>query len=270
MKHLFVYLVFVASLVINAVNAEVDQAKIKDWKSVTLKDGTVREWTSITRFTETGFTFMTASGGGSVKYADMSEEMQKEIGFDPKVVSQSAAVSPGLASPTETSAQAGAVYDQALKQNSADQQIIRSDIAQLRAEIAKSQALNPGASTSNMEARIARKEGEIKIKAQQARVIQEQKTASMIGANVKPTGNPQIDAAVEKADEIKRAIAQKKIKKETILVQIIQAELQNPGSSIAGYQSEINYINRDIPVLEAELRAADAAVQAAKAAAQVR
>jgi hypothetical protein len=267
MKYIMITLWLVT---VSTIHAEVDQAKIKEWKSVTLKDGTVREWTSITRFSETGFFFMTASGGGSVKYVDMSEEMQKEIGFDPKAVMQSSAASLGAVLPSGTSAQAGAAYDQALKQNTADQQSIRSDIAQLRAEIAKSQALNPGASTSNIEARIARKEGEIKIKTQQTRVIQEQKTASMIGANIQPTGNPQVDAAVSKADEIRRAIAQKKIKKETILVQIIQAELQNPGSSIAGYQSEINYINRDIPVLEAELRAADAAVQAARAAIQAR
>lgn len=255
---------------VSMICAEVNQAKIKEWKSVTLKDGTVREWTSITRFTETGFYFMTATGGGSVKYVDMSEEMQKDIGFDPKAVMQSSAVNPGAVSTSAIPAQTGDAYDQALKQNTADQQLIRSDIAQLRAEIAKSQALNPGASISNIEARIVRKEGEIKIKTQQARVIQEQKAASMIGANVQSTGNPQVDAAVAKADEIKRALSQKKIKKQTILLQIIQSEIQNPGSSTASYQTEINYIDRDIPVLEAEIRAADAAVQAAKAAVQSR
>lgn len=267
MKHKVAALLLIS---ISIVHAEVDQEKIKELKSITLKDGTLREWTSINRFTETGFSYVTASGGGSIKYSDLPEEVQKEIGFDPKVVSQSAAVSPGSASPTVTSAQAGSVYDQALKQNTADQQSIRSDIAQLRAEIARSRALNPSSSTSTLEIRIARKEGEIRIMIQQARVIQEQKKASLIGANVQQTGNPQVDGAVAKVDEINKAIAQKKIKKETILVQIIQAELQNQGNSIATYQKQINYIDRDLAVLEAEMKAAQAAAQAARAAVQAR
>lgn len=267
MKYIMVPLLLLS---FNISHAEVDQTKIKEWKSVILKDGTVREWTSITRFTETGFSFMTASGGGSVKYADMTEEMQKEIGFDPKAVIQPMVENSGLVSTASASGQPGAVYDQALKQNSADQQTIRSDIAQLRAEIAKSQALNPAASTSNLEVRIARKEGEIKIKVQQARVIQEQKSASIIGVNTQPTGNPQVDAAVAAVDEIKRRLAQKKIKKESIMVEMFQAELRNPGILSSSFQTELGYIARDMPILEAEIRAAEAAVLAAKAAAQAR
>lgn len=249
----------------------VDQTKIRQWNSVTLKDGTMRTWTGITRIHEEGFSYMTATGGGSVKFADLPEETQKEIGYTPPAPSTSNPQVPASVQDSVTaSASAVATLDAAIKQNSLDQQNARAKIAQIRAEMANALAMNSQAGTKTYEQKILREENAIKLKSQQARILQEQKNSVNIQASApQATGDAPLDAAARNAVQTKLALARLRIKKEEILLEILRTELNQTGSA-EGYQNKLAYIERDISVRQAEVQAADAALQAARTAAQTR
>jgi hypothetical protein len=250
--------------------AEVDQSKVKSWTSATTKDGTIHTWSKITRFTPEGFSYLSATGGGTLKYKDLPEAVQQEIGFDPASLS-APTQAPGSPAATDATAPAqnpGAASDAAIKQNAVEQQQLRSDIAAIRAEMAKALAQNPNASDKTYQQNINRKEISLQLKQQQARILQAQKALAVIGASDKPTGDPSVDTAKANLSEAMRAVARLNVQKEQITLDMLSTTLNRTGSTQT-YENKLAYINRDMPVRQAEVQAAQAQFQAAQARAQL-
>lgn len=244
---------------------------VKNWKSVTMADGTTKSWEKVMHVYPWGFSFITDLGVGKIKFKDLPAWMQKDLGYtgaeetDQSSESKGSDSKPSAQPQVNENAYKVAAFQNELNNKRYELERAKAEIAQY--EVDKAQAVQKGYADTeaSLQRSIDLKKAKVQIMEQEAKVAQLKVTAQQLldPSQAFSTGNPQ-------ADQIQRALQRTRyetqwlnVEKETLRIDLIrytqqdnQSYIDQTNSRIQAYDNKIQLKQLDERKLQADLRAA--------------